>query len=109
MSYYSINNSGIHSGHQEGEGFHHKDKTLEWTRTKWTIILNGPGLKPNWTNCSQLGIGLKLSILDCSSTHSNTLQVLQRTAFGPAPPNAGPDLGRLNTVRSSCSGSWTKK
>jgi hypothetical protein len=29
MSYYSINNSGIHSGHQEGEGFHHKDKTLE--------------------------------------------------------------------------------
>ena len=24
MSYYSINNSGIHSGHQEAEGFHHK-------------------------------------------------------------------------------------
>ena len=26
----------------------------------------------------------------CSSTHNNTLHVLQRTALGPAPPNPGP-------------------
>jgi hypothetical protein len=32
---------------------------------------------------------LELSTLSCSSTHSNTLQVLQRTALSPAPPKAG--------------------
>ena len=45
----------------------------------------------NQNNCSQLGPTLKLSTLDCSSTHSNTLQVLQRTAMiiilvGPRTP-----------------------
>jgi len=39
----------------------------------------------NWTNCSQMGPclrgpALELSTLDCSSTHNNTLQVLQRTS-----------------------------
>jgi hypothetical protein len=28
---------------------------------------------------------LELSTLGCSSTHNNTLQVLQRTVFGPIP------------------------
>ena len=33
---------------------------------------------------------LDLSTLECSSTH-NTLQVLQRTALGPATPKVGSD------------------
>jgi hypothetical protein len=33
---------------------------------------------------------LELSNIDCSNTHKNTLQVLQRTALGPAPPKVDP-------------------
>jgi hypothetical protein len=42
------------------------------------------GLKPN--KATAKGIALQLSTLGCSSTHNNTLQVLQRTTIGPAPP-----------------------
>ena len=34
---------------------------------------------------------VELSTLGCSGIHSNTLQVLQRTALCPAPPNAVPE------------------
>jgi hypothetical protein len=30
------------------------------------------------------GVWMELYTLGCSNTHNNTLQVLQRTAFGPA-------------------------
>ena len=36
------------------------------------------------------GTELELSILGCSSTHNNTLQVLQRRTLCPTPPNASP-------------------
>jgi len=39
---------------------------------------------------AQLDPALDLSSLGCSSTHNITLQVLQRTALGPAPPKTGP-------------------
>jgi hypothetical protein len=39
------------------------------------VIVIGAGLKPS-------GSALELSTLGCSSTHNNTLQVLQRTTFG---------------------------
>ena len=35
-----------------------------------------------------MGPALELSILGCSSTHNNILQILQRTALGPTPPKA---------------------
>jgi hypothetical protein len=38
---------------------------------------------------SQLDTALEMYNLGCSSTHHQSLQVLQRTAFGPAPRKAG--------------------
>lgn len=38
------------------------------------------------------GTMLELSTHCCLSTHNNTLQALQGTALGPAPPKAGPDV-----------------
>jgi hypothetical protein len=42
---------------------------------------------------------LELSTLDCtcSSTHNNTLQILLRTGFGPAPPKTGPSVNFTHT------------
>ena len=52
--------------------------------------LIGP-IASNWAPCLR-GNKLELSTLGCSSTHNNTLQVLQRTSLGPAPPKDGPAL-----------------
>ena len=48
---------------------------------------------------SKLGLVLE-STHGCSSTHNNTLQVLQRTSFGPAPHMASP-VSR-STIMTSC-------
>jgi len=46
-----------------------------------------PNLAQRW-----IGPLLEWSTRGCSSTHNNTLQVLQRTALVPSPPKAGPDV-----------------
>ena len=45
-------------------------------------------IAPNWVP-GLTGTALELSTLGCSSTHNNTLQVLQITALGSAPPKTG--------------------
>jgi hypothetical protein len=69
----------------------------------WTEVNTGLNpieqIAPNWA--STLGSpALELSTFGCPSTHNNTLQDLQRTSLGPAPPKAGPDSCIPNITRT---------
>lgn len=70
---------------------------IGYTYESGVKLHTGTGLKPigpftlNWAP-RLIGPMLELSTHGCISTHSNTMQLLQRPALGPTPPKLGPDL-----------------